>query len=200
MLWMQRQKLNCYSITFNRRTRKSQDNVDCLSILAYLTCQSMIQTGNNCKHYVTKWLFHGCLGRPQHALFKHLLLNCELQLLQNLNNFTNILLKSLTKINYSKKIIWFLNILYKLWNLREKSIKCFTFLLTFIILSTAFTYVKFNIFDVVTFSKNTQRYIKQLLHERYPKYIEINLWLKYILYQKNNRIILRQAYSKTYFI
>lgn len=49
------------------------------------------------------------------------------------------------------------------------------FLLTFTILSTALTYVKFNNFDVVTFSKNTQCNIKQLLHERYPPYIQTDL-------------------------
>lgn len=48
-------------------------------------------------------------------------------------------------------------------------------LLTSIVLSTALTYVKFNNVDVVTFSKNTQCNIKQLLHERYSPYIEINL-------------------------
>lgn len=70
----------------------SQDNVDCLSVLAYLTCKSMIQTGNNCKDYMTKWLFHGCLGRAQQSVKPSFVttVSYKILLLQNVNKFTNV--------------------------------------------------------------------------------------------------------------
>lgn len=67
----------------------------------------MIQTGGNCKDYVTKWLLHGCLERAQHALSNHLLLKLLATKYFCCKTITTLrMFKSFMKFNYILSILF----------------------------------------------------------------------------------------------